>query len=97
MFYDPKETGKRIAKLRVNAGMTQEELAEKLNVASNYFGKIESGQRGCSIDMLAEISVFFNSSLDYLVFGLQLEVVVRRVRDVDENYRKADVKTTLTL
>ena len=32
MYYDQKESGKRIAALRKEKGMTQEQLAEKLNI-----------------------------------------------------------------
>ena len=97
MYYDPKETARRITLLRTKAGLTQEQLAEKLNVAPNYFGKIEAGLRGCSIDMLAEICCFFDSSMDYLIFGIQTEVVVRRGRDVDENYERTAASVRLTL
>ena len=33
MYYDQKESGKRIAALRKEKGMTQEQLAEKLNIS----------------------------------------------------------------
>ena len=42
MYYDQKESGKRIAALRKEKGMTQEQLAEKLNISTSTLGKIAS-------------------------------------------------------
>jgi DNA-binding XRE family transcriptional regulator len=36
--------------------MTQEELAEKLNISREHLGRIERGKYGCSIDLLIELS-----------------------------------------
>ena len=33
MYYNQKESGKRIAELRKEKGLTQEQLAEKLNIS----------------------------------------------------------------
>lgn len=35
MYYDQKESGKRIAALRKEKGLTQEQLAEKLNISTS--------------------------------------------------------------
>ncbi len=75
MRHDLKECGKRIQQLRKERELTQEQLAEKLNVSQNTIAKIESGLRRPSIDFLLEISEFFNVSTNYLVFGVHAEVV----------------------
>ena len=54
MYYDQKESGKRIAALRKEKGLTQEQLAEKLNISTSTLGKIERGIQGFSIDLLIE-------------------------------------------
>lgn len=59
MYYDQKESGKRIAALRKEKGMTQEQLAEKLNISTSTLGKIERGIQGFSIDLLIEIGSIF--------------------------------------
>ena len=51
-----KECGKRIQQFRKERGLTQEQLAEKLNVSQNTIAKIESGLRRPSIDFLLELS-----------------------------------------
>ena len=45
MRHDLKECGKRIQQLRKERGLTQEQLAEKLNVSQNTIAKIEAGLR----------------------------------------------------
>ena len=69
MYYDTCESGKRIQELRKSHGLTQERFAEDLNISYDHLRKIESGQRGCSVDLLIAISTAFDVSLDYLVLG----------------------------
>ena len=44
MYYDQKESGKRIAALRKEKGMTQEQLAERLNVSGRAITKWETNK-----------------------------------------------------
>ncbi len=69
MYYDPILVGKRIRELRIMKGVTQEQLAMKVSLTSDHIGRIEIGKRGCSIDLLIELSSYFDVSLDYLVLG----------------------------
>ena len=69
MAYDIKESGARIRKLRIQSGYTQEKLAEALNVDQSYYGRIETGKRGCPVDIFVQISDLFGVSLDYLIRG----------------------------
>lgn len=71
MYYDQKESGKRIAKLRKKKGLTQEQLAEKLSISYSLLAKVESGSRAASIDLLVEMKAFFNTTLDYLALGIE--------------------------
>lgn len=48
--------GKRIKILRMSADLTQEELAEKVNVHPTYIGKIEGGKNNPSFMLLYKIS-----------------------------------------
>lgn len=73
MYYDQKESGKRIAKLRKERGLTQEQLAEKLNISTSNLGKLERGLQGLSIDLLVEIRCFFGGSTDYMLFGEEIQ------------------------
>ncbi len=71
MNYNMKECGKRIRQLRKAQGMTQEQLALKLNIGDRHLRKIETGEKGPSVDILVEISTLFNVSLDYIIMGRQ--------------------------
>lgn len=77
MNYDTLRVGKRIQKLRREKGLTQEQLAECLNISTVHLAKIEAGKRGCSMDILIDFSAFFGTSLDYLVHGKVLDSEVR--------------------
>ena len=77
MHYNALNTGKRIQKLRKDKGLTQEQLAERLNLSTVHMVKIETGQRSCSLDVLTEFAMFFNASLDYLVLGKITEKELR--------------------
>ena len=84
MYYDQKESGKRVQYLRKNKGLTQEQLAEKLNIALSTLGKIETGQKGGSIDLAIEIALFFDVSLDYILLGreLQTDKLKQQIREM---------------
>lgn len=53
--------------IRKNKGLTQDNLAEKLNVSRQAVAKWESGQAYPDISNLIQISNIFNVTVDYLV------------------------------
>ncbi len=69
MGINAKEIGQRVRKLRMERGLTQQKLADALGVTLPTVGRIESGIKMASIDLLVDIAVFFNASLDYLILG----------------------------
>lgn len=64
MLYDIELSGERIHKLRIQSGYTQEKLARALNIDRSLLSHIEAGKRGCSVDLLIQLSRFFDVSLD---------------------------------
>lgn len=92
MKYDLKECGKRVQRLRKEKGLSQEQLAEKMNVSQNTIAKIESGLRRPSIDFLIELSIFFGTTMNFLVFGVHSEDVEKESakREIDEAIGKID-------
>lgn len=72
---------KRLKELRTNAGMTQQQLGDALNVTKVSICNYESGNRMASIDILIDISNLFKVDLDYLI-GTDTYVV----SDNSENY-----------
>ena len=69
MIYDMRECGSRIRQLRVKAGLTQEKAANALNIDQSFYTRVESGKKGCSVDLLIQMSALFGVSLDYLILG----------------------------
>ena len=70
MYFDAKEFGKRLHDVRTSGGITQEELAVRLGLASKqHVSRMENGERSCSIDLLIELSCILHVSTDYLLMG----------------------------
>ncbi len=69
MDYNMKKSGERIRRLRINNGLTQEQVAEVLNISRSFYSRIETGEKGCSIDLFVQMSGLFQVSLDYLILG----------------------------
>lgn len=55
--------------LRESKNLTQMQLAEQLNISLNHVKALEHARRLFSIDLVIEISAFFDVSLDYLLLG----------------------------
>jgi len=90
MNYDVKECGRRIRQLRVQAGYTQQKIAEMLNVDRSSYSRVESGNNGCSVDLLVQLSKLFDVSIDYIVLGnaendvSTLEYKAQLMRDIEK-------------
>lgn len=88
MKMNPKETGKRIQLLRKQKGLSQEELADKLNVSSNTVAKIECGLRRPSVDFVVDLVNFFDTTVDYIILGDE----IKKERNYDFLIREIDDK-----
>jgi transcriptional regulator with XRE-family HTH domain len=55
--------GKQVKKLRMDEGLSQEELAEKLNIHRTYMSFIERGKRSPSLLIIFKISRALNIKL----------------------------------
>ena len=80
MYFNQVEFGKRIRNEREKLGMTQEELADDLNISHGHLNKIEKGKEGCSIDLLLELSDFFGVSTDFLLVGKRIDSMEIKAR-----------------
>ena len=69
MGINTKEIGARVRDLRMKRGITQQKLADELGVTLSTIGRIESGIKMASIDLLVDMSVYFDASLDYIIMG----------------------------
>lgn len=62
--------GKNIKAIRISKGMTQEQLAEKLNRSTNYVSLIELGKSGMNAPTIIDICNILNVSSDSIFKGL---------------------------
>ena len=69
MYFDHKAYGERIKRLRTGRELTQEQLAEKINVSRTYIVKIENGLQIGPIEIAIELAMFFDVSMDFLLLG----------------------------
>lgn len=60
-----------IRDLRKQNGISQEQLAERLNVSRQSVSKWETGQSIPELDKISEMSVIFGVSTDYLINGVE--------------------------
>ena len=63
------EVGTRIKYARHEARMTQEQLAELIDVSPHYIYEIERGSKAMSIQTLEKLSVALRQSIDFLFWG----------------------------
>lgn len=61
--------GSRIALCRRAQGLSQSELADKLNISPSAIGMYEQGRREPSCDILIALSRVLGVSVDYLLTG----------------------------
>ena len=66
---DQKKTGKFIAELRKEQNMTQQELADRLNVTDRAVGNWENGRRMPDYSILMELCARLNVSVNELLAG----------------------------
>lgn len=64
-----KEVGKRIMERRKALGLTQEALAEKSEVTTQFVSYAESGKRAMRPENLMKIAAALNVSTDYILTG----------------------------
>ncbi len=62
----------RLKYLRTSKGLTQENLAKKLNTTNSSISDWECGRSSPSAEMIKEIALFFDVRTDYLL-GLEDE------------------------
>lgn len=63
------EIGTRIKSARHEAKMTQEQLAELIDVSPHYIYEIERGSKAMSIQTLEKLSIALRQSIDFLFWG----------------------------
>ena len=82
----------RIRALRKQSDMTQEEVADRLNVTKQTISQYERGLRRPDMESLEEISEFFNVSTDYLLGKSDITIQIVDEEDLailrDKQFRR---------
>ena len=57
-----------LKKLRTENGLTQKEMAEKLNIAQNYYNMIENGdrQKDINLSLVTKLAELFDVSVEWI-------------------------------
>lgn len=63
------EMGKRMKLKRKELNLTQEKMAEMLDISIKHYSGVERGVAGLSIENLVQVSNILGLNLDYLIKG----------------------------
>lgn len=63
------QIGNRLREIRKGLDFTQEQFAEQLNYSTNYYGQVERGEHGISLEKLNLLYEKFDVDLLYLITG----------------------------
>ena len=66
-FMDRKLLGKRIREERMRIGLTQEQIAEYIDVSTTYIGLVERGERSVTLEKLVLLAECFHVTIDSLL------------------------------
>ena len=95
MNIDYKLIGERIKRVRKSHGITQEKIAEKLNVSIGYISQVERGITKISLDLLGAISSILKADVAYFVSecainsnGYMESEIMSEIRKLDQKKKK---------
>ena len=84
--------GKRIQNRRKQLSLTQEQLAEMMNVSIQMVSNLERGNKAIRIDNLINLSRILDVSTDYILTGKEttedIQVLTSRIAQLPEKERK---------
>lgn len=64
-----EQIGRRVRQVRDSAGLTQEKLADLIDVSVQYISDFERGKVGASVETIVNLSHVLHVSCDYLLLG----------------------------
>ncbi len=73
MHIDYKQVGQHIKSARRNRKLTQEGLAERLDVSVGYISQIERGITKISLDLLAAVATALDYDISVFLVGVTVE------------------------
>ena len=85
----------RLKEIREDNDIKQKEIAEFLHIKQNTYSQYENGQRQIPIDMLIQLSNYYDTSVDYLL-GLT-KIKERYPEWIYQKENKTGCKITITV
>lgn len=85
--YVRKVFGKNLKYYRFKKNLTQEQLAELLNVDSTYISEMERGRKGARFDTLAKLSNHLNVSVSQL---FDEDILNKKIPDNIKNFNSTN-------
>jgi len=82
------EFSEKLITLRKSRDLTQEQLAERLNVSRQSVSKWESGQVIPEVEKLVELSRVFDVTVDYLVKPSQIDELSVKTEILEQQQRQ---------
>ena len=67
--YNRLNAGDRLRQKRLLLGLTQDDVAEKIELSPKFYADIERGSCGMSIETLISLGKVLDMSLDYIIYG----------------------------
>ena len=77
-----EEIGKRIREYRKLKNLSQEQLAEKINISTTHMSHIETGSTKLSLQVLVDIAKVLNVNTDDLIFEQKPQILVNRINNI---------------
>lgn len=94
MAIDYISLGKRIKEQRIKSGMTQSEMAEKVQISTAYISHIESGKAHASLKTLVDICNALHTGMDsLLVASLEaaFEIASQELHSIAKAFSKEEI------
>lgn len=88
-YYHLAESGKRLKALRQKKGKayTQERVAEEIGITREYLSRLETGKKGCSVDLLVIFAQYYGVTMDYITYGKEEIKLTEKMDRLPEKYR----------
>lgn len=79
---DRKKLGTRIREERTRIGLTQEQIAEYIDVSTTYIGFIERGERSVTLEKLMLLAECFHVTIDSLLHDSPTQESISREEEL---------------
>ena len=93
-----KSMGERMKVQRKLMHLTQEQMAERLDISIKHYSEAERGIIGLSVENLIKVSEILGISLDYLIKGIAIDYPIpERMLEIYKNCPDSKKKLLLQL